>query len=543
LSREKQLTARLEANIDAVFDAPRDPFTLYWKIAADLEPDLLGPAQKRIRRILQRRGEIAADAAVLVACVLHLTGFPAHRLMHFLSLYLRAGISASLFEFAVGTIFLDGVPVPEALIYDMSRYTYLEKRLLARKSLEISGALRGSLSPGVLLYLYLLSQRDDLSNENIQLVGLVMKNCFPALEVRTRLGGASLDEYGDLARAWKKAEERTLTAEAAAAGMDRRPSRPFDRETASAFLDKYFSDAALAEMRAAAPPAARKPPRKPSPRQEAPSRPVEARPPAVPRELGARGAAPSARRPPETSPAQASPAPVLTLPSRKEEPAAASAPAREADATHRPRRIRAPLPAVPRVEQHRGRHAAPVSPVTEQPSRPPAGAHGTSSRPRGSSAEPQEKEETRQAGQRKGHERHVQKGHWRLPGTGALLPYAPVAAAALLTCIVVIAVRPYTWNLYPATAPAPAPSASEPAVTTAAPEPAVPTVAEPQRVTAPYVVRPGDSLWKIFVSQGSGAGSTKGWSDFLSSARQLNQLGDPNTIRPGKVLTIVPPER
>ena len=48
--------------------------------------------------------------------------------------------------------------------------------------MEISDTLKASLSPAVLLFLYLLSLRDDLSNENIQLIALIMKNCFPARE-------------------------------------------------------------------------------------------------------------------------------------------------------------------------------------------------------------------------------------------------------------------------------------------------------------------------------------------------------------------------
>jgi nucleoid-associated protein YgaU len=117
------------------------------------------------------------------------------------------------------------------------------------------------------LYLYLLSLRDDLSNENIQLIALIMKNCFPAMEVRTRLGGASLEEYGEIARAWKNAEERTRALEISlGSGAERRRPRAFDRDSASFFLDRYFSDEALAETRAAARAAPAAPARKIPPR-------------------------------------------------------------------------------------------------------------------------------------------------------------------------------------------------------------------------------------------------------------------------------------
>ena len=110
--------------------------------------------------------------------------------------------------------------------------------------MEISDTLKASLSPAVLLFLYLLSLRDDLSNENIQLIALIMKNCFPAQEVRTRIGGASLEEYGEIARAWKNAEGRSLDLETGR-GSGPRNERALRQDSASFFLDRYFSDEAL----------------------------------------------------------------------------------------------------------------------------------------------------------------------------------------------------------------------------------------------------------------------------------------------------------
>ena len=157
-------------------------------------------------------------------------------------------MTLSQFDLAISAFFIGQPPVPESLLYDLTQYTYLEKRLLVRKGMEISDRLKDSLSPEVLLYLYLLSLRDDLSNQNVQLISLVMKNCFPALEVRTRLGGASLEEYGELARAWKMANSRTFPADVLRGSrVAERPARSFDRDSASFFLDKYFSDEVLAK--------------------------------------------------------------------------------------------------------------------------------------------------------------------------------------------------------------------------------------------------------------------------------------------------------
>lgn len=527
MSREKQLSPRLEANLDAMFDAHPDPLSLYWKIAADLDPSALELAQKRIRRILQRKGEIGAESAVLLACVLHLSGFPAQRLMHFLSLYLPGGISLSLFDFAVGAIFLDGVPVPEPIVYDMSRYTYLEKRLLARKSLEISARLKDMLSPDVLLFLYLLSLRDDLSNENVQLIGLVMKNCFPALGVRTRLGAASLEEYGDLSRAWKSAEARSMAAEAAGSGAaERMTARAFDRETASAFLDKYFSDAALEEVRAAAPPPVRKP-RRPSAPARAPLAPKEEAPAPLPRRLPEQKKARAGRKPVD-APAgsrQATPPHVLKLrqetsggaaaragvAARPQEspPAAPSASPARVPALPRKRRPRTALPAVPAAEPPRA--AQPVAAQTV-PLRGPA-------RPL-VPAKPQ----------------HQRSGDRRLLPALVMLPFAPFLLAAVVTGSSLFVSRPWAGRASQPTPAVSAPILAAPAAPAASPPAVTPA-------TTPYVVRPGDSLWKIYLSQGNGASDGKGWVDFLSSARALNRLGDPDNIRPGKVLFIVPPDR
>jgi nucleoid-associated protein YgaU len=246
MADEEKLSSRLDTLLEAIFAHQPDPFSLYWEIAAELHPAQYAVVQKRIQKRLQQRWPIESESALLVACVLSLTGFPAHRTLHFLSLYLTGTVSMSQFELAVGAIFMGEQPLSETLVYDMTRYTYLEKRLLVRKAMEISARLKETLEPKVLLYLYLLSLRDDLSNENVQLISLVMRSCFPDLEVRTRLGGATLEEYGELAKAWKSAERRSFSADLLGGGRAE-TSKGFDRDSASFFLDKYFSDKELSK--------------------------------------------------------------------------------------------------------------------------------------------------------------------------------------------------------------------------------------------------------------------------------------------------------
>jgi len=412
MPRAEKLSSRLDALIEEIFSSPSDPFALYWNIAAQLGRSQLAQVQTKIRKTLRQMGEIGTEPAVLLACVLHLTGFPAHRLLQFLSLYIPGGIRLSLFELALGAIFLGTPPIPGHLLYDLTQYTYLEKRLLVRKSLEISDALKGSLGPDVLLFLYLLSLRDDLSNETIQLVALIMKNCFPSQEVRTRLGGASLEEYGEIARAWKNAEQRSLDPEIGPGGGS---ARPFDRNSASFFLDKYFSDEALSRMRASAPP---------PPKRRVQPRPAASRAPAEPK-----------------SP---------------EEPAAIS----------RSTRLLFLAPTV----------CAAVLLGLLLTRMPSVG-----------------------------------------PGPGAIAPVlSPV----------------------PAPAPTVAPSDVAPPSAPVEPQPLPPVQVVPSAPeTTSYVVRPGDSLWKIFTSMRAQTSDGKGWMDFLSTTQSMNSLGDPDRLQPGKVLT------
>ena len=479
MPRAERLSTRLDSLLDAIFEGVPDAVSLYGDIAAHLHGDQLAQAQKKIRKILQRKGEIRAESAVLIACVLHLTGFPAHRILHFLSLYIPGGIRLSLFELAVRAIFPGEPPIPASLLYDLTQYTYLEKRLLARRSIEISEQLRGSLTPGVLLYLYLLSLRDDLSNEHIQLISLILKNCFPELEVRPRLGGASLEEYAEIARDWKFAAKRSLNLDIGIrAGAEGRGGRAFNRDSASYFLDKYFSDDSLAEMRASAPlPAVRSPVRSRVPARRIRTEPTEGA-------LKADRTQSRKRTPKARAGAAARSQPRSARSSGKEPPAAEV----------RPRRRNVPSPGKPRG----------LPALTKDLKAPVQGAGKAS---------------------------------------GRLLLAVPVFLAAVVVAILLVSV-PMGFRRG-AGMPSPSVASAEPAGAPAGPagapagrEAAPAGPAGPLQATTTYVVKPGDSLWKIFTSVRSEKPDGRGWIDFLSNAQSMNSLNDPDLLKPGKVLMI-----
>jgi hypothetical protein len=509
MPREKRLSSRLDTLLDAIFEPHSDAFSLYWEIASELEPGNNAPAQKKIKRTLEARSEIGTQAALTVACVLHLTGFPAHRILHFLSLYVPSTVSLSQFELAVTTIFVGDPPVPQSLLYDLTQYTYLEKRLLIRKGLEISSRLKDSLSPEMLLFLYLLSLRDDLSNENVQLISLVMKNCFPALGVRTRLGGASLEEYGELARALKAAGRGSLSADALrGARTSEPPPRVFDRDSASHFLDKYFSDEALAQTTTRVTKPLHKPappvPARTSPRLDL-ERDVGRAAPAKKREAAAQAPAAEEKRweppgaPARRAPEAAAPLTVRRAPAAPAARAAAEAPRRAATDTPSPAR--------------RARAVAVETPDAEPPS---AADHPRRARAPG-------------------------RGKGASPGNGRMLLFfllAPFCIALLAAAVVpIIESRAHAIPAEAAAVQAPAPQVAAPA---ASPQPVAPAPAPAAPAVTRYVVQRGDSVWKIYRSLGRESGDGKGWQEFLSTTRTLNRLDDPDTILPGKVLNIAP---
>jgi len=502
MPRAQRLSSRLDSLLDAVFRPVADPRALFDQIAEELSPAQLAQAQKKIRKALREEREVGADAAVITACVLHCTGFPAHRILRYLSLYVPDTVPPSLLLLAVDVIFRGKQPLSESLLYDLTQYTYLEKRLLVRKSAEISEALRPQVGPELLLFLYLQALRDDLSNENVRLIALVLRDCAPSLVLRTRAGGVSADESDEVVRAVKAVESRTLepAAEASAGRSRKAESRPFDRQSASAFLDKYFSDEALARMREVAPPP---PVRKPAAVKASP--PLEREITVEIRTVGK--PAPARTRTahaPQTLPSTSAPTPETGSPSpRTRVPGGARA---EVKAT---RRAAAPAaePAAPRA---RGRAAAhPAASRQRQPAAPRAAV----ARAAVARAEPSSS-------------RHAWLPAWVPIWRGTWLLIAPtlVGAAAAGALLLAVPAGPHR---------SPAPAAVQPAPAAVQPAPAVQPPPAPPTVT--YTVKPGDSLWKIFSSRNS---DRRRWEGFLSTTQSVNGLDDPNRLRPGKTLTI-----
>jgi len=534
MPRAPRLSSRLDSLLDAVFRPVADARALFDEIAELLSPSELAQAQKKIRKSLREEHGVGADAAVITACVLHCTGFPAHRILRYLSLYVPDTLPPSLLRLAVDVIFRGQQPISESLLYDLTQYPYFESRLLARRGAEIAEKLAPDLGPEVLLFLYLQALRDDLSNEHVRLIALVLRSCAPSLVLRTRVGGVTADESDEVVRAVEAVETRALESEedAPTEGRARRlESRAFDRHSASRFLDKYFSDDALAKMREAAPPP---PPVK---------KPVQPRPsPEMPREVAVeiRPVSKPAPARTRTSPAEQNPPGTGAPPSRAASPsphirvrtgsrtAATTGKRRETAQRGRTRpaaslrvRMRSAkekqAPAVPETAvPETAVRQAPVrqAPVREAPVRK-APARKRAVRPRRAHSAVRSESA---ASPRRG------RGAF---AAARFLWLAPPVLAAVAAAVFLLALR---LPSLPASSPQPVPAAAAPRAS-----PAAPTAAARQPPTVVYTVRPGDSLWKIFSSMRV---DRSRWGTFLSNAQSLNGLEDPNRLHPGKVLTI-----
>lgn len=237
-------TRRIVTLLDELLsDRQSDASGTLRRISQLLTPRNYFLCQAKLARRIATLEAMTTDAAVRAACVMSMTGVPPYRLLHFLSASLPGTLSLPQFELAVSFIFDNSPPLSEQLYYDLTQYTYLEEKLLSRRSVEVASRLKETLSPRLLLFLYILSLREDLSNENVRLILLILRLCFPELRVRGRAGRISRQEEREAAEAWKNAQ-KSARYESILSPVPGRRVREADtaRDSASYFLDKYFAD-------------------------------------------------------------------------------------------------------------------------------------------------------------------------------------------------------------------------------------------------------------------------------------------------------------
>ena len=253
MPRETGAPNRLNTLFNALLSGRgADPADILDRICRLLTPERAVSGLRQLSRLLREAGSLTTDKALYAACVMRMGGMPAHRIVQFLSLSLPGAISLSQFELAVRFMFGSATPLPDNLLYDLTQYTYLEQSLLIQRSVEVSERLSGTVTADMLLYLYLLSLREDLSNENVHLILLILRICFPALKIPRTSRGISAEEEGEIAEAWKNAERSARYVEALGDPTPRaKRGDKAARESASFFLDRYFADGAPQRLTAA----------------------------------------------------------------------------------------------------------------------------------------------------------------------------------------------------------------------------------------------------------------------------------------------------
>jgi len=468
-------TRRLDALLDDLLgDRPVEASDVLSKISRHLGQLEHPSAQGRIARRLKTITSLTADGAVKAACVMHMSGVPPHRLVHFLSASLPGSLTLTQFELTVRFIFNDDPPVSQQLLYDLTQYTYLEKKLLARRSVELANRLKGSLDSRLLLYLYLLSLRDDLSNENAHLIFLILRICFPALNVHGRRQNISTAETRELAEAWKNAQKSARYAKIQPAPHADPSENRSPRESASFFLDKYFSDDELPATRAA------EQMRVAAARLSFVGSTSRGGVPRTPRR--------TAEAPPRGAPRKPRPKRLQPVTAAQPQTHAQNTTGRQATLGQSTPHGRGGLPGpAPRnAVQRSSSSVAPVGPAASAIRRM---VHG-----------------------------------WVF----AFGPFV-LAAALMGTAVLINLHRPIALGVVRA-------AAAPPSFITPAQLPAM-LPQRPQLIPS-RVVQSGDSLWKIYRSlRGDGTVASE-WKDFLKLMQERNDLLDPNRIYPGNVLSI-----
>jgi nucleoid-associated protein YgaU len=129
------------------------------------------------RAIPKSTGEdIRKESVVLLGSLLRRVDLPTEEIIAFLSRRLTSRLTAEQYALLTESLFPGDKPIPNDVLFDITSYTYLDRRIMFRKAKEIIERLKEGMSPERVLQLLLLSFRDDVTKENLELTLLVLSS-------------------------------------------------------------------------------------------------------------------------------------------------------------------------------------------------------------------------------------------------------------------------------------------------------------------------------------------------------------------------------
>jgi nucleoid-associated protein YgaU len=156
-----------------------DLFREYGEIRSLLQREDYPRIRKEITSRISPEKRLETDRVLLIGSVLKLTGAGKSSLFKYFANHYPPSINLEQFQFIERTLFGGVSPVPSDVRFDLIEYSYFDNALVFRKAFALAGALALDLSRDILLYLFLLFARIDLSNENKMLVGLILNALAP----------------------------------------------------------------------------------------------------------------------------------------------------------------------------------------------------------------------------------------------------------------------------------------------------------------------------------------------------------------------------
>lgn len=150
---------------------------------------------------------------LLIGSILKLTGSDEKDLLQFFSTYLKEKISLKQFNFIEFSIFNNNIPLSSDIVFDLTDYFLFEKKAIFKKAAALNECLEDDFNEKTLLFLFFLSYRNDLSNENRELIFHIFQAFAPKKitnTLKTHLFKGSINYKKDISLHRLKKQQTSL---------------------------------------------------------------------------------------------------------------------------------------------------------------------------------------------------------------------------------------------------------------------------------------------------------------------------------------------